>query len=293
MKKHLFSVLTVITIFFMGACNEDESIVSGENNYGTLAVSIQQNVAYGNDPQQIYDLYLPEGRNAATTKAIILVHGGGWAAGDKNDMESYIDLILENNPNHAIVNVNYRLAIIDSRAAFPNQFNDLGAIINKLTFESETLQIKPEFGLLGASAGAHISLQYDSVYDTDDQVKFVCTIVGPTDFTDPFYTNNPTFQAKLEFLVDETAYPPGTNLAIALSPALNVSPATSPTIMFYGNQDKLVPLSNANTLKANLESNGVEHQYTIYNAGHGNWELTDVSDMQTKLNVFIKAYLAI
>ncbi len=247
----------------------------------------------GNDGQQVYDMYLPANRSSAKTKVIILVHGGGWVEGDKADVNEFISLIQQNNPNHAIVNMNYRLAVIPSTPAFPNQFLDVDAVINKLTNERETLQILPEFGLIGLSAGAHISLQYDSVYDTDDQVKFVADIVGHFDFTDPFYANDPNFNLALGIFVDESQYPPNTDFAVALSPALQVSANTSPTIMFYGNQDELVPLTNGETLNTALETNEITHQYTVYDGGHGNWNPTQFEDVEAKLTAFIQAHLAI
>ena len=166
-------------------------------NEQPLGEETQLNVSYGDNPQQKYDLYLPEGRSSEKTKIIILIHGGGWIDGDKEDMNEYIPILKEKHPNHAIVNINYVLAAPPSTPAFPNQFLDVGKVINKLTQESEELELLPEFGLIGASAGAHIALQYDYVYDTDDKVKMICDIVGPTDFTDPFYTENPNFQILL------------------------------------------------------------------------------------------------
>ncbi|GEQ86595.1 lipase [Patiriisocius marinistellae] len=290
---YLFSFL-ILSSFI--SCNDDESIneiPQMMENSEPLEASFQQNVSYGNDSQQVYDLYLPANRTDEKTKVIILVHGGGWIEGDKADVTGYISLIQQNNPNHAIVNMNYRLAVIPTIPAFPNQFLDLKAVITKLTAERETLQILPEFGLIGLSAGAHISLQYDSVYDTNDQVKFVADIVGPSDFTDPFYADNPNFSTLLNFFTDESQYPPNTNFATALSPALQVSVRTSPTIMFYGNQDELVPLTNGDRLNAALEANSIEHQYTVYDGGHGNWNTIQFADVEAKLSAFIEAHLAI
>ena len=189
MKKRFFTLLS-IAVLFISACSEEEAT----KPITSLSEEVKFDVSYGENPQQVYDLYLPEGRTAEKTKVLILIHGGGWVEGDKNDMDEYIPLLKQKHPNHALVNINYVLANPPSIPAFPNQFLDLKKVINKLTEESEPLQILPEFGLIGTSAGAHIALQYDYVYDTNDQIKMVCDIVGPTDFTDPFYTNNPNFQ---------------------------------------------------------------------------------------------------
>lgn len=288
MKKILIIILLFgIQINFI-SCSEDNDTTANES----LAEETMLNVSYGNDPQQKYDLYLPANRSSTKTKVIMLVHGGGWTGGDKADMDFFISYIKQRHPDHAIVNVNYVLADIDT-PAFPNQFLDLDAVIDKLTSEKNELQILPEFALVGASAGAHISLMYDYVYDTDDQVKIVGDIVGPTDFTDPFYSNNPNFPALMAALVDESAYPQGTNYAEVLSPALRVSNASSPTLLFYGNADPLVPLTNGTTLNTALNNSQIDHSFTIYDGGHGDWAQSDIENMKEQISIAVDTYMEV
>ncbi len=292
MKKSFLTLVIFSISLFLTACSEENTPVV-ENNDQPLAEKTALNVSYGENPQQVYDLYLPEGRTSEKTKVIILIHGGGWIEGDKEDMSAYIPILKEKHPNHAIVNINYVLANPPSVPAFPNQFLDVERVINKLTEDSEELQILPEFGLIGASAGAHIALQYDYVYDTDDKVKMVCDIVGPTDFTDPFYTENPNFQLLLNALVDESAYSENSNIAELISPALQVTENSSPTILFYGDEDPLVPLSNGEKLHNELTANMVTNSFTVYNGGHGNWSDSSNIDLQLQLNTFINEHLPI
>jgi len=301
MKRLNYLYILLFGIFFsITSCSsEDNSPEPQEQTDDTpslpqnLSAETRTNVSYGNNPQQVYDLYLPAGRNQNKTKMIILVHGGGWIGGDKNSMENFIQLIQENHPDHAILNMNYVLATSADTPAFPNQILDIGVIIAQISAQFEDLQIKPEFGLIGVSAGAHLSLVYDYSYDTDNKVKFVADIVGPSDFTDPFYANDPSFNLRLDYLVDETAYPADTDYASVLSPSLLVSNSSSPTIMFYGNQDPLVPLTNAQSLNAALTANDVTHSFTVYDGGHGNWDAEAYIDLQMKLSAFIKTHLTV
>ncbi|RFN60174.1 alpha/beta hydrolase [Marixanthomonas ophiurae] len=291
MKKSFLTIIVFTMSLLLAACS-DESKPTFENEQ-PLGEETQLNVSYGDNPKQKYDLYLPEGRSSEKTKIIILIHGGGWVDGDKEDMSEYIPILKEKHPNHAIVNINYVLAAPPSTPAFPNQFLDLGKVINKLTQESEELELLPEFGLIGASAGAHIALQYDYVYDTDDKVKMICDIVGPTDFTDPFYTENPNFQVLLNALVDESAYPENSNIAELISPALQTTENSSPTILFYGDEDPLVPLNNGETLQTKLSNDMVSNSFTVYEGGHGNWSQASNTDLQLQLSSFINEHLPI
>lgn len=297
---YAFVFLFGINFLFFSCSSEDETPTTDdmqidEDPQPLVAVTFL-NVSYGSNSQQVYDLYLPAGRTSTTTKTIILVHGGGWIEGDKADMTGFVAFVQQNHPDHAIVNINYVLASHTPpvRAAFPNQFLDLDAVIDKLTAEKEDLQILPQFGMIGTSAGAHLSLMYDFVYDTDDQVKFVADIVGPTDFTDPFYANDPDFKLALLLLVDESQYPNDTNYAEAVSPIYQVDGSSSPAALFYGNQDSIVPLSNGISLDVALTGSQITHSFTIYDGGHGDdWSAADILNLQTQISEFIDAYLPI
>lgn len=249
-------------------------------------------VSYGSDPQEKYDLYLPADRAVSKTKIIALLHGGGWTGGDKDEMAFLIPYIQQRHPEHAIVNINYVLAD-ENTPAFPNQFLNIKKVIDKLTNERDELQILPEFSLVGVSAGAHLALMYDYTYDENNQVKLVADIVGPTDFTDPFYSENPDFAAMMALLVDESAYPPGTNYAEILSPALQVTNASSPTLLFYGNDDPLVPLSNATTLNNALNTAQIDHSFSVYEGGHGTWQPNDIDNMLGQISDYIDNYLQV
>jgi acetyl esterase/lipase len=282
--------LAPLVAFLMSSCSSDNDTVI-EDEPVLLAAEILLDVAYGPNARQIYDLYLPEGRTKENTKIIVLIHGGGWTSGDKADMSNFVSLLQENYPDYAVVNMNYVLAE-EGVPAFPNQFLDVDSVITQLSSQEEDLQIKAEFGLIGTSAGAHIAMMYDYSYDITNKVKFVANIVGPTDFTDPFYANSPNFQLAISLLVDENAYPQGTNFAEAVSPVYQVTSSSSPTILFYGDQDPLVPLSNGETLKAALNSASVPISFNVYAGGHGNdWSLGDYIDLQSKLGVYIETYL--
>lgn len=284
------------------ACSTDEP--SNNNNVDNQEDTVNQNplpvaaaitldVPYGEHEAQTYDLYLPANRSSSKTKVIVLVHGGGWTSGDKSGMTEFVNLIQEEAPEYAIVNLNYVLA--DSETpAFPNQFLDIKLALLQLQDQAVSLKIKPEFALIGTSAGAHLSLMFDYVYDTDDLVKMVASIVGPTDFTDPFYSDDPVFGFLLSQLVDESAYQEGADYATLTSPALQASESSAPTIMFYGSDDPLVPLTNGTRLEEALASNSVSHSFTVYNGGHGDdWSSADYQNLELQLLDYLNVYLPI
>ncbi|MFA7688438.1 MAG: prolyl oligopeptidase family serine peptidase, partial [Moheibacter sp.] len=176
--------------------------------------------------------------------------------------------------------------------AFPNQFLNIQSILSKLIAESGELHIKPEFGMIGTSAGAHLAMMYDYQYDTDDLVKMVADIVGPTDFTDPFYEEHFDLPTAVQNIVDQDAYPPGTEYLVELSPITHAGSSSSPTCMFYGTEDPLVPATNGTALQQKLNQAGVDNTLRIYQGGHGNdWSNQDLIEAQGIISDYITTYL--
>ena len=284
-KLSFLLVFFGVQIFFT-SCSKESSIED------PLLAETFLDVSYGTHEQQKYDLYLPAGRSENKTKVLVLVHGGGWTSGDKSDMDFILPYIKSRHPKHAILNVNYVLA--DSTiAAFPNQFLDLQKALQKIRSEKNSLHLLPEFGLIGTSAGAHISMIYAYQYDDSKDVKFIADIVGPTDFTDPYFNDNPDFSNIMNILVDESAYQNNTNIVEALSPISHVNNQTCPSLLFYGASDPLVPLSNGQRLSSVLANAGVAHNFTIYDGGHGNWSQPNVEDMIHQISGYVDTYLKI
>lgn len=294
MKILLTSVTICLLLFTYISCDDSSDDTAIEEEPIVILEELTAiNVSYGSNDSQVYDMYLPADRSSSYTKTMILIHGGGWTEGDKANIDDLVSLIQATHPDHAIINMNYILADPPIIPAFPNQFLDVQAVINQLNERGEELGITQEYGLLGASAGAHLAMMYDYVYDTEDQVKFVANIVGSTDFTDPFYTEDPTNLLLAIAFTDETAYPEDVNLLELLSPALVVTESASPTLQFYGNQDPLVPLSNGQRLDVALGNAGIPHIFTVYDGGHGNWDTVSYLDVQNKIGQYIDLYLAI
>lgn len=290
-RKSLFYNIFILIALF--SCTKEQAPTAEDEANQNFTAKTHLNIDYGIDPEQNYDLYLPANRSSTYTKILVLLHGGGWIQGDKSDMNNYIPLLQKDHPEYAIVNLNYRLAQPGTRTAFPNQFLDVQQALEHLVSIAEANGIKPDFGLIGASAGAHIALQYDAVYDVEDQVKLVCSIVGPTNLSDPFYKNNPDFELAMQLLVDQSAYPGISDYSVAVSPALNISTTTSPTILFYGDNDPLVPLSNGTFFQEQLELVGVENNLVVFEGGHGDWDKEANKRLQLLLSEFIKIHLPI
>ncbi len=278
MKTYKLFSFFIPLLLILHSCTTDSTASDASTEKNLI------NESYGSSPQQVFDLYLPANRSAATTKTLILVHGGGWTAGDKADMVYVTNIIKQYLPGYAIANMNYRLASAGN-PAFPMQIDDLNSVVTKL--KNTDYGISDNFGFIGVSAGGHLSLLYSYAYNFNINVKMVCSIVGPTDFTDPNYLNNPFMVASFES-VTGVSYSDNPTYYQQLSPLSRATVASPPTILFYGNQDPLIPTTQGVNMHARLNQLGVYNEFTLYNGGHGNWVLADQLDAYGKLVAFIQ-----
>ena len=115
-----------------------------------------------------------------------------------------------------------------------------------------------------------------------------CSIVGPTNFTDPAYLNNTN--PELQILLDLYGLDATTEYLEEVSPYHRVTASAPPTILFYGGLDPLVPTTQGTAMRDKLQDLGVTHEFTLYpNAGHG-WIGLDLLDTSFKLKAFIEAH---
>ena len=289
MKIFKLSPVIAIILFLTFSCSNNDS-----NNPDSDILEFKNimDVSYGADVNQTYDIYLPEGRTSET-KVMILVHGGGWSSGDKSSMNYLIDLYRTNFPDIALVNINYRLSD-ENNPPYPMQINDITTIVNDLKSKKNEYIISEEYGFLGASAGGHLSLLWSYAFDTGNNVNMVCSIVGPTNFLDPAYTEST--DPLLQELLTAYGLNPTVEYLTEASPLYQATSTSPPTILFYGGQDPLVPVSQGQDMADKLDELGVINEFTLYpNAGHG-WgttaeEIPLLLDTWAKITVFTNAHL--
>lgn len=111
-----------------------------------------RNVAYGPDPAQRFDLYLPA--NPSSAPVVFYVHGGGWANGDKTNPGLANKLGYWLPKGHAVVSSNYRMV----PSAMPlEQARDIARAVATLQGRANEWKVDPaRVVLMGHSAGAHL-----------------------------------------------------------------------------------------------------------------------------------------
>ena len=272
-------LLPVLVILFSISCERSETIVD-------YNAETKTDVAYGDDPKQKIDLYLPDNRNQLSTKLIVLVHGGGWSDGDKIDLNSLIPFLQTRLPEYAIANINYRLAR-NGQNLFPTQENDVKKAVDYLLNHANELGYSKKIVLIGLSAGAHLALLH--AYKYPSNVEGVVTFFGPTDLIALY--NNPPGPYIPQMLQAVTGATPTSNAALYMqsSPTSFINSRSAATLILQGGKDPLVPASQAELLKTKLEANHVATTYVFYpNEAHG-WTGTSLEDSFNQIKIFLNA----
>ncbi|MDR1629943.1 MAG: alpha/beta hydrolase [Oscillospiraceae bacterium] len=283
MWQKIVSFFTSIIAFIMSLFGMSQAVVTE-----------YKNVSYGGASIQKMDVYYPDAPEKLNKDvgAILLIHGGAWSAGSKENYTSVAKQIAEKG--YVAVTMNYRM--LQHGATYVEMIEDIDLAIAKLKEKTEAdgVSVK-KLAVAGASAGGHLSLLYSYTHlnGTDSApaipIAFTVGAVAPTDFTDPAYEQTAYTLDMISGLI-------GVQLTIdnleenralieQASPLYHATAAAPPTILCYGGQDTLVPLSNGLSMKAALEEMNVPYKWYLFpNSGH---DLSDSRDSGVRTQVLV------
>src|SRR5579871_5412659 len=123
------------------------------------------------------DAHVPDGTGPFPTA--ILVHGGGWVAGDKQQYINYIFQPLT-DAGFAWFSINYRLA---PQFKFPAGAEDVEASIRYVKANAEKYKVDVNrIALIGESAGGHLASYVGARNRPESSVAAVVSMYGIHDF---------------------------------------------------------------------------------------------------------------
>ena len=210
---------------------------------------------------------------------VLVIHGGGWATGNKWTMDRHARQLAENG--FAAVSINYRLA---PAAKFPDQVDDVRAALAWIVDSADRFGFDLDrVGLYGYSAGGHLALMVATVADepwdriepttrwADDDphwtklpaIAAVCIGGPPTDFRDL----PPDNTALSYFLGGSRRECP--EIYEAASPICFASAGDPPIRIIQGEADGIVPAKNSKRYHQTLVRCGVDASLeTLPGKGH-------------------------
>lgn len=216
------------------------------------------------------DAHIPAG--AGPFPAGILVHGGGWVAGDKEQYINYIFGPLA-DAGLAWFSINYRLAPQDK---FPADAEDVESAIVYVKSNAAKYRVDPRrIALIGESAGGHLVSYVGARNLPDARVAAVVSMYGIHDFISACVAWKPVPTEILQLFgiraVDAATAP----VLIKASPVTYVREDMPPFLLMHGTKDEDVPFEQSVEMCAKIKSVGARCDLiAIDGAPHGmdHWE---------------------
>ena len=260
-------------------------------------VNIENNIKIGSTGSRDLtgDLfYPPEGE--ANGCAIVIIHGGGWREGDKDQLYGYGILLAR--AGFICLTASYRLS---QEEIWPAQIQDVNCAIRYLRANSDTLKIDPNrIGVTGNSAGGHLSLMaalsdIDPSFEGEggnnhvtSEVKAVCAIYPPAQVRK--YEDTDAINYAYKALMGNEASQDDFDKA---SPILQITKEFPPTMLIHGSTDSVVKLSDSTDLYMKLTDLAIPTELHIFSeeghafdsqSGYGG----SIAELQ---NLFFRKYL--
>jgi acetyl esterase/lipase len=245
-------------------------VLSGWRGAAAVEIETHDGLQYGTggDEKLLLDLARPKGLDKPTP-CIVFIHGGGWAAGNRQAYSSEMRRAAE--AGFVAATISYRL-VRDGENRWPAQIEDCKCAVRWLRANAERFDIDPtRIGAIGASAGAHLSMLLGTM-DKDDglqgeggsadqssKVQAVVGYFGPTDLTTQYPESSRQIVAN--FIGGPLAE--RTKDYQRASPLHYVNSGDAPMLIFHGTKDELVPYQQAFAMATALTKAGVPGRVEI------------------------------
>jgi acetyl esterase len=216
------------------------------------------------------DAHVPDGNGPFP--AAILVHGGGWVAGDKQQYITYIFQPLS-DAGFAWFSINYRLA---PQFRFPADADDVASAIQFVKANAAKYKVDPKrIALIGESAGGHLVSYVGARNRPDSRVAAVVSMYGVHDFVAAAVQWKPLPHELLDLFGITAVTAETAPELIKASPVVYISKEMPPFLLMHGSKDEDVPYEQSVEMCDKMKKAGAHCDLiTIEGAPHGmdHWE---------------------
>jgi len=236
------------------------------------------------------DVNVPDG--SGPFPVAIVVHGGGWSRGDKQDEITTI-LAPLTEAKFAWFSINYRLA---PQHRFPACLEDVETAIRWVKTHAKKYKGDPKrVALIGYSAGGQLMSMAVMRAQNDTRVQAVVGLAPSTDFVMDTLRRDSLSASLKNLLNREVVNEEVLELLWNISPINHLKKGLPPFLLIHGTQDRSVPYVQSLHLQNRLQAFGVACDLiTIENAPHAivEWEKSDAS-YKDKMIVWLKQTLRV
>ncbi len=220
------------------------------------------------------DIYRPA--DEAVHPAVLMVHGGGFRAGNRESYSKMAARLAQNG--YVAATVSYRLA---PQFPFPAAVQDVKAAVRFLRANAKAYHVDPDhIGAMGGSAGGTLVLflgltagvpEFEGTgpnQGVSSAVQCIADYYGATDFTQSYAKSVDAAEVLPLYLGGDLKQKRPAH--IRSSPLYWVTPNAAPILALHGTLDPYVAYEQSAWLLARLLDAGVTAELeTLPGAGHG------------------------
>jgi len=245
---------------------------------------IQSDIEYAKagDENLLLDASAPEG--AGPFPVAIIVHGGGWNSGDK---QQDITLLFEplNQAKFTWFSINYRLT---PKYRWPACLEDVQTAIRWVKAHASQFKGDPNrVALIGYSAGGQIACMATTLADENTSIQAMVGFAPPTDLvSDALRRGGPSTYMK-DLFGRQTLDDEMLQILWDASPINHLKAGLPPFLLVHGTADKSVPYQQSLNFQTRLKALGVQCDLvTVEGAPHRitDWDKFDVSYKEKMIN---------
>lgn len=270
MSKHPFPFLTAILSLLTAvpltwAQSPPSNLPTGTEFAG--------NVAYVKDAHEHQKLDIAFFKKGKPRALLVWIHGGAFMGGDKAENYAIWGDLMK--AGYAVATINYRLS---GDARWPAQITDCKAAIRYLKAHAKEYNLAPgRIAVWGSSAGGHLAalvgtsgearkLDVGEHLDQSSAVSCTVDMFGPIDFEKMPQFNSPNSpEAKMWGRSTADAL----DLAREACPITYLSKDTPPLLIFHGDADGVVNISQSQLFDAAIKKAGAPGEFvTLPGVGH-------------------------
>lgn len=200
---------------------------------------IDQAYVVGGGPTQRLDLFIPAQIDHTPPPLLVWIHGGGWREGDKraHPLKPFFA------QGYAVASINYRLS---GEAPFPDQIDDVRTAIQWLRSHASTYGFDPKrIGIIGHSAGGHLSALFAVTTNEGNAVQAVCSLSGPSDMERLFEQAQDKKRQEALAALFAGSLKDKRSQVRAASPLQYITRNVPPLLLVHGDRDNVVPAEQA------------------------------------------------
>jgi acetyl esterase/lipase len=243
-RSPVVALAAVVAVGLVGARTAPEPVRS------------ELNVRYGGSAAAplLLDAFHPHGVHRAP--ALILVHGGGWTAGDRSSLAPTARRLA--GLGFATFSIDYRLA---PAAPFPAGAEDVGRAIAWVRRHARRFDLDPSrVGLIGSSAGANLALL--AAFRRPDLIRAVVSWSAPTDLL-AFFRQSRDDHVLAAIRTYVGCAPTRCAGRYRAASPLGLVRKGDPAVLVVNSTHEIVPLAQARALSTRLTSAGVANRLVV------------------------------